>query len=71
MTTADAPTQEPPLAADWAFVVQLRQGTSFADDRLRGRIEHIVSGHACLFASLEEARVFMEDVMASAGNKAP
>jgi len=57
----------PPLASfppGWAFVVQLRAGTSFDAAQLRGRIEHVQTGHACLFGSLEEARAFMERVMA-------
>jgi hypothetical protein len=57
--------QHAPLAADWAFVVQLRQGTSFTGDHLCGRAEHVTSGKACLFTSLEDMRAFMEGVMAT------
>lgn len=60
-----------PLAPEWAFVVQLRQGTSFAAGALSGRIEHVVSGKASLFESLEEARVFMERVMSTAPGGSP
>jgi hypothetical protein len=52
-----------PLKPDWAFVLQLRQGTSFTSDNICGRIEHVVSGQACLFDSLEQARSFMELTM--------
>lgn len=57
---ASAPGPFPP---DWAFVLQLRAQTPFAAERLCGRIEHVQSGQAGLFASLEEARAFMERVM--------
>ena len=52
------------LPPDWAFVVQLRGGTSFAAALLCGRVEHVASGRACDFESLEALRVFMEHVMA-------
>ena len=51
------------LPPDWAFVVQLRGGTPFAAALLRGRVEHVASGRACDFESLEAMRVFMELVM--------
>lgn len=60
-----------PFPPDWAFVLQLRAHTPFAADRLCGRIEHVQSGQAGLFASLEEARAFMERVMAGAATPPP
>lgn len=51
------------LSVDWAFVLQLREGTSFRAEALCGRVEHVSSGRAALFDSLESARAFMEDVM--------
>jgi hypothetical protein len=54
---------EAPLTPGWAFVIQLRRGTRFTAEQLCGRIEHVVSGRACLFDSLEGARTFMELVM--------
>lgn len=54
---------EAPLTPGWAFVIQLRQGTRFTAGHLCGRIEHVVSGRACLFDSLEGARAFMEFVL--------
>jgi hypothetical protein len=56
-----------PLAPAWAFVVQLREGTTLAPERVEGRIEHVASGQATFFASLEEARAFMEHVVARLG----
>jgi hypothetical protein len=58
------------LSPQWAFVLQLREGTSFAPAHLCGRIEHVSSGQACLFDSLDDARTFMERVTnAMASNK--
>lgn len=63
------PEPQAALAPDWAFVVQLREGTSFAGGEICGRIEHVVSGRAMLFRSLEQARAFMERVIAGAPGK--
>ena len=60
-----------PLSPHWAFVVQLRQGTPFTPDQLHGRIEHIISGKATTFQSLEEARAFMERVLVEMGKEKP
>ena len=57
------PIAEAPLSPHWAFVVQLREGTTLTPNALHGRIEHIVSGQATLFTSLEEVRAFMERVL--------
>jgi hypothetical protein len=53
-----------PLSRDWAFVVQLREGTLLHPDRMEGRIEHIASGQAVAFTSLKELRAFMERIVA-------
>jgi hypothetical protein len=60
-----------PLSPQWAFVAQLRQGTSFAPDQLHDRIEHLVSGQATTFASVEEVRAFMEYILARVREKPP
>jgi len=60
-----------PLAPQWAFVVQLRQGTSLTAREMQGRIEHIVSGQATMFSSLEEALAFMERVLTQLGEEKP
>jgi hypothetical protein len=62
MTT---PPPEPPLAPHWAFVVQLREGTALTPDARHGRVEHIVSGQATLFTSLEALRALMAQVLTS------
>ncbi len=60
-----------PLAPDWAFVVQLRRGTALSPKTVQGRIEHIVSGKATLFASVAELLAFMEQVVTETRNKPP
>ena len=56
-----------PLAPHWAFVVQLRQGTALTPEALHGRVEHIVSGQATRFPSLEELRAFLAQVLTPRG----
>jgi hypothetical protein len=68
MTT---PLPDTPLSPHWAFVVQLRAGTALTPDALHGRVEHIVSGQATLFASLEELWVFMARVLTRHGGQPP
>lgn len=60
-----------PLSPQWAFVVQLRQGTALTPEGIQGRIEHLVSGQATTFTSLEEARAFMERVLTELAEKPP
>ncbi len=64
-------TLPPPLSPHWAFVVQLRQGTSFEPTDIQGRIEHVISGKATTFSSLEDARAFMARVLAEMGKEKP
>jgi len=61
----------PPLSPHWAFVVQLRQGTPLEPSGMQGRIEHVISGKATTFTSLEEARAFMERVLTEIGTEKP
>ncbi|HSF32436.1 MAG TPA: hypothetical protein VLK82_18440 [Candidatus Tectomicrobia bacterium] len=61
------PTPEAPLSPHWAFVVQLREGTALTPQGVRGRVEHIVSGQATLFASLAELWAFMQQVLTPRG----
>lgn len=62
---SDTPTVPASLAPDWAFVVQLRAGSSFEPAALCGRVEHVASGKAGNFDSLESLRLFMQRVLAS------
>lgn len=58
-----------PLSPHWAFVVQLREGTMLTPTAVYGRVEHIATGQAALFTSLEEARAFMARILAEMGEK--
>jgi hypothetical protein len=53
----------PPLLPEWAFVVQFRVGTNLDQGRLDGRVEHVVSGQATRFHSLEELLAFMTRIL--------
>jgi hypothetical protein len=51
------------LLPPWAFVVHFRVETDLAQGRCRGRVEHVVSGQAAHFQSLEELLAFMTGVL--------
>jgi hypothetical protein len=52
-----------PFSPHWAFVVQLREGTTLTPEALHGRVEHIVSGQATHFSSVEDLLAFMACVL--------
>ncbi|MBI3795717.1 MAG: hypothetical protein HY268_01955 [Deltaproteobacteria bacterium] len=54
---------EPSLPTNHAFVVQFRTETELEHGRCTGRVEHVVSGQATHFASLEELVAFMGQVL--------
>ena len=54
---------EPSLPTNHAFVVQFRAETELERGRCTGRVEHVVSGQATHFASLEELLAFMARVL--------
>jgi hypothetical protein len=54
----------PPILPEWAFVVQFRVGTDVEHGPLEGRVEHVVSGQATRFQSLEELLEFLARVLA-------
>lgn len=56
---------ESPLSPDHAFVVQFRSDTTVAYGCYAGRIEHVVSGQAAHFASLEELLAFIGRALAT------
>ena len=58
-----SPGKKAPLSPHWAFVVQFRVGTDVERGRLEGRVEHVVSGQAIHFSSLEELLAFMGRVL--------
>ena len=60
---------EAPLSPHRAFVVHFRVNSDVARGRLAGRVEHVVSGQATHFSSLEELLAFIARVLASLPNK--
>ena len=63
--------EKSPLSPHWAFVVQFRVGTEVEQGRLAGRVEHVVSGQATHFDSLEELLAFMARLLSEVRAKRP
>ena len=59
-----AADQPSPLSVRRAFVVQFRMETDFAQGRCVGRVEHVASGRATLFDTLDELTAFITCVLA-------
>jgi hypothetical protein len=59
------PPDESPLSPHRAFVVQLREHADVARDQWAGRVEHVASGQAAHFQSLEELLTFIARVLAA------
>jgi hypothetical protein len=53
----------PPLSVHRAFVVQFRAETDVERGRMEGRVEHVTSGQATHFDSLEELLAFLRKVL--------
>ena len=58
-------TDDRPLPATRAFVVQLRGDAEVGRGRWAGRIAHVVSGRAAHFETLAELVAFIERVLAT------
>jgi hypothetical protein len=54
-----------PLSVHYAFVVHFRTNTDITQGQIAGRVEHVVSGQATHFASVEELLAFMARVLAT------
>jgi hypothetical protein len=54
-----------PLPVRRAFVVQFGAETAVGQQRFVGRVEHVVSGQATHFATLEKLLAFMTRVLAA------
>jgi hypothetical protein len=54
-----------PLSVHYAFVVHFRVDSAVTRGRVAGRVEHIASGQATHFASLEELLAFIDQVLAN------
>ena len=52
-----------PFSVTRAFVVQFRADTAIEQEHLTGRVEHVVSGQATDFQSLETLLGFMARVL--------
>jgi hypothetical protein len=60
MPLADNPAH---LSVNRAFVVQFQSDTAVEQGHLAGRVEHVVSGQAADFQSLEMLLVFIAQVL--------
>jgi len=54
-----------PLSVHYAFVVHFRTNSAVTQGRVAGRVEHVASGQATHFASLEELLAFIARVLAT------
>jgi hypothetical protein len=63
--------EEPDLVRRRAFVVQFRAETDLVQARCTGRVEHVVSGQATHFQSLEELLAFLTRVLLTVGAQPP
>jgi hypothetical protein len=59
------------LPAERAFVVQLRADADLAGGVISGRVEHVVSGAAALFESMEQLISCMRDALAQRPQSSP
>jgi hypothetical protein len=60
VSSADNPAH---LSVHWAFVVQFQSDTAIEQGHLVGRVEHVVSGQATAFQSLETLLAFIAQVL--------
>lgn len=68
---SDPATTQASLPADRAFVVQLRADVDLASGEIRGRVEHVTSGNAAVFESVEQLVRSMRAVAAGSARAAP
>ena len=60
-----APVANPPLPVQRDFVVQLHATAVVVQGQLSGRVEHVLSGQAAHFQTLDELLAFMARVLAA------
>jgi len=65
------PADQSPLSPHRAFVVQFRKQADVEQGCWAGRVEHVTSGHATHFRSLEELVAFMVGVLGSLTRSPP
>lgn len=59
------PKETAPLSVHCAFVVHFRVNSDVAQGQIAGRVEHVVSGQATYFQSLEDLLAFIARVLAT------
>jgi hypothetical protein len=62
---------ESPLSPHRAFVVQFDAQTDLVRDHWAGRVEHVVSGQATHFQSVEELLAFIARILATQREQSP
>ena len=60
---AQQQTEKAPLSVHRAFVVHFRTSSNVTRGPIEGRVEHVVSGQAMLFHSIEELLAFFARVL--------
>ena len=65
----DLPGEEPLLSPQRAFVLQFYPETSISRKQFRGRIEHVLSGQATQFDSLDAILQFLEQLLSQVKDK--
>ena len=65
------PADQSPLSPHRAFVVQLRERANVEAGQWFGRVEHVTSGQATHFQSLEELLAFVAQIVSLPINGAP
>lgn len=65
------PELYPTFPTQRAFVVQVHADAEVAQGQVWGRVEHIVSGQATHFQSVEELARFIVQVLSGAGEDDP
>ena len=67
----EPPADESPLSPYRAFVVQLTENTDVERGQWAGRVEHVTSGQATRFQSVEELLAFVGRVLAAPAKQRP
>jgi hypothetical protein len=63
LTMKDTSARRPAFSPSRAFVVQFRDETQIEAGHMAGRVEHVISGQASHFESLDALLAFLERVL--------
>lgn len=69
LSNMNRPADQSPFSPHLAFVVQLREHADVDHGQWSGRVEHVTSGRASHFQSIEELLGFMKRVVTSSAAK--